>query len=663
MKRWSLPLALVALALFFRFADLPNVRHSYDNAYQQYLALQMIDGRMLLRVGQPSSVFLDNPPLMAYLQTIPLLIWRSLWSPYIFVTFLNSIAVWFVYDMTCRLFDRTTAVIAAILFAINPWLVHYSRMTWTQGLQPFLMVVIAWGVWKALIASHTAAVDGPSDAAAAPTPTPTERGIQENPKLSFLQRQEAILLIGLLAAVALTQTYILGFAILAPLGSVLLLSWRNVSKRALLIAGGVFGVCMAVFLSGVLGVERSAENSEKTTAFLEQLTIEFNPQAITHALRFVTGVNYDGQDPYLAQVVATPLLSSIATISLATALCAGVLFTVYQWRKTRSQILLVWFGLGAFGTALIPLMVHPHYLLLTLPAGHLLAAFGLRPLWDWRWTRPILVMGLLLFGMQFKLNLWRAGAQVVAAPLTGDFRAWRLDEAVRFGKRVGEVSADIDSSPLTVAADSHPAVLSSLASRWIEIQYDTQFPNFVRVPADAAMLYINRGLLPEVDSTPVLTDLRIEQRFYLSDGSSFQFATTQPHDRATAAALPKTQLNLTSQAGLTLLGYTHELSGNLLNITTWWRADSVTDERANWFMTVFYQLVNGDGQMLVNQSPHGIWGYRWQQDDLLIERTQIAIPTDAVGELSLRFGLYDPIHNLNFELDGVGQTFAISLTP
>ncbi len=635
MKRWSIPVALVALALFFRFADLPNIRHSYDNAYQQYLALQMIDGRTLLRVGQPSSVFLDNPPLMAYLQAIPLLIWRSLWSPYIFVVFLNSIAVWFVYDVTRRLFDRPMAIIAAILFAINPWLVHYSRMTWTQGLQPFLMAVIAWGIWRE---------------------SPTAADSTDN--LSFLRRQESILpLIGLLAAIALTQTYILGFAILAPLGIVLLLTWQSLSKKVLLIAGIVFGVCMMVFLSGVLGESRSAENSEKTTAFLEQLTIEFDPQAVTHALRFVTGVNYDGQDPYLAQVVETPSLSSIASVSLTIALLAGILFAAWHWRKTRSQILLAWFGIGAFGTALIPLMVHPHYLLLTLPAGHLLAAYGLRPLWDWRLTQPILVVGLLLFGVQFKVNLWRAGQQVIAAPVTGNFQDWRLQEAAQFGKRVRGVAADIQTSPLIIATNDHPAVLSSLASRWVEIQYDTNFPNFVRIPKNEPMLYIIQAPLPDEKSVSSLISLRNEQTFDLLDSSSFNFAKTSPYEHEIVNKLPETVLNLPSQSGLTLLGYTLDAETSL-TLTTWWRADVITNERVNWFVTIFHQLFNAEGQMLLNQNQHGIWGYRWQQDDLLIERTYIELPAE-LDNYTLRFGLYDPIHNLNFEFEGVGQTYAI----
>ncbi|HSG16638.1 MAG TPA: hypothetical protein VLE70_10000, partial [Anaerolineae bacterium] len=79
-------LLIIVVGAAFRFLELGNVPHGYDTGYQAYDALRILDGRQLLRIGQPSSVFLDNPPLMAYLQAIPLFLWRSLWSVYLFIT-------------------------------------------------------------------------------------------------------------------------------------------------------------------------------------------------------------------------------------------------------------------------------------------------------------------------------------------------------------------------------------------------------------------------------------------------------------------------------------------------------------------------------------------------------------------------------------------------
>ncbi|NLF66280.1 MAG: hypothetical protein GX579_16940, partial [Chloroflexi bacterium] len=79
IKNWTglAFLLILVVGAFLRFAWLGTVRHGYDNAYQIYDAVRLLDGGEWLLIGQPSSVFLDNPPLMAYLQSIALLVWRS----------------------------------------------------------------------------------------------------------------------------------------------------------------------------------------------------------------------------------------------------------------------------------------------------------------------------------------------------------------------------------------------------------------------------------------------------------------------------------------------------------------------------------------------------------------------------------------------------------
>lgn len=128
----------------FRFMALGDVRHGFDEGYPAYDALRILEGHELLLSGQPSSVFLDNPPLMAYLQLLPLLLWRSIWSVYLFVTALNTLAIGVVFLTTRRLLGENAAYVAAFLFAISPWVVHFSRMPWVQGLLPLLLAVIAW---------------------------------------------------------------------------------------------------------------------------------------------------------------------------------------------------------------------------------------------------------------------------------------------------------------------------------------------------------------------------------------------------------------------------------------------------------------------------------------------------------------------------------------
>ena len=135
---------LTILGVVFRFAELGTVRVSHDLAWQGWEAARILSGVYPL-IGQPSSVFLDNPPLMGYLQAIPLFFYPSPWSIFIFITGLNALAVPILFLTLEKPFGRRVAIIATLLFAINPWIVHFSRMTWTQGLLPFFLCIMLWG--------------------------------------------------------------------------------------------------------------------------------------------------------------------------------------------------------------------------------------------------------------------------------------------------------------------------------------------------------------------------------------------------------------------------------------------------------------------------------------------------------------------------------------
>jgi len=108
-------LAILAVGTWLRFANLGLVRHNYDDSYPAYDALRMLDGHQILLSGQASSVFLDNPALMSYLQAIPLLVWRSPWGVYLFVVALNAVAIWLVYRTGRALLGQTVGLVAALL--------------------------------------------------------------------------------------------------------------------------------------------------------------------------------------------------------------------------------------------------------------------------------------------------------------------------------------------------------------------------------------------------------------------------------------------------------------------------------------------------------------------------------------------------------------------
>ena len=62
------PAAVVLLGAVLRFMQMGLIRYGYDQSYPAFQAVGLLDGGAWPLIGQPSSVFLDNPALMPYLQ-------------------------------------------------------------------------------------------------------------------------------------------------------------------------------------------------------------------------------------------------------------------------------------------------------------------------------------------------------------------------------------------------------------------------------------------------------------------------------------------------------------------------------------------------------------------------------------------------------------------
>lgn len=620
-SRYLIPVLLILLGAAFRLIDLGTVRVGYDESYQAYLALRLLDGGELLLIGQPSSVFLDNPPLMAYLQALPLLLWRSPWAVYLFVTILNSLATGFVYEGTRKVLGSAAAFLAALLFAINPWLAYYSRLPWTQGLLPFFMAIIAWGLWPTLV-----------------TDKPEPRRI----------------FIALLALTAMMQTYILAFALVVPVGILLVLFYRRLPRRPLW-AGGVILV-LSLLLYGVGIATRSEQNTAKFSNFVTSEAAGVKLEALQHALRFVTGQDFNGQEPNSPDQVA-PSAGMVATqVFLSLAVLLGGVRAVLLWRKDAAAhrlalILLIWFGLPTLGLALLPTLVHPHYLLLTLPAGHVLAAWGL----EWGWSRPqirwLILIFLLLIAGQFGWNMKRAGEAVAAAPGSSSVNSWALLQAGRLGDAMRDLTTG-QPLPQRIVAVDEAALLSGMSGVYLETIDGLTYPGFIVLPGQEPLLYlfVNQSRTPGF-----LAETEPDRMMQLVDGTTAELVRVLPVSRDEALVLPQNPVVWTSDAGLTLLGYDLawvDDDTRTLLVTSYWRVEDLHPDRGAWFVSPFYHLLNGQGQIEVNVSPHGQWGYRWQVGDVYVERVALALPDgSAPGNYELAIGLYDPIHSLSFMMN------------
>ena len=344
-------LMIVAVGAAFRFGNLGYMGLSYDNSYPMYGALHILDDHDLPLVGQPSSVFLDNPPLMSYVQAIPLLLWRSPWAVAIFIVALNTLAIWLVWRVAQQLLGDLVGYLSAFLFAVNPWVVLFSRATSVQSLIPFFTALIAAGLW---------------------------------PTLATENRSPSRVFVAGLAVTAMTQTYIEAMGALAQIGLLVAMFRKRIPRKPLYAGLLIFVAALMVYGVGLLGDWET--NQAKLVKFFSGSEMHLNPDGLDHAVRLVTGLDFDAQMPGQSGENSPRRMLSLAVHDvLSLALIAGIIRAVVEvWQRSGDRssavVLLVWFSTPILLTSVSANPVHPHYLLLSCPAGHILASWGMLPL-------------------------------------------------------------------------------------------------------------------------------------------------------------------------------------------------------------------------------------------------------------------------------------------
>ncbi len=630
-------LIVLAVGAGFRFFNLGLVRHDYDDSYPAHDALRILDAHELLLIGQPSSVFLDNPPLASYLQAIPLLVWRSPWAVYIFITALNTIAIWFVYRVAQQLLGDAVGLLSAFLFAINPWVVYFSRTTWVQALMPFFATLIAWGLW---------------------------------PTIATERRSPSRVLVAGLAVTAMTQTYIQAWGALAQVGLLVALFRRRIPRRPLYMGAIIFIVALTVYGVGLSG--RWETNRTKLLRFSAQGGFHLTREGLEHAVRLVTGQDFEyvHAQGETNEYKLRRMFSLAAHYLLSAALITGIARAATELRRRggdrrTAAVLLVWFAVPILLTSVSAHPVHPHYLLLSCPAGHILAAWGVSPLLRRRELRWIVVIILLGIAILFGLNLYRASEKVANSPTGPEFNNWALAGGAQVGVTIRDLSKE-NSYPRRICAAGHEELLSSLSGTYITTLWNLDFPNYVVLPGKEPLLYVLINTVPGPEVLGPLQESFPERDILFADGTHVSFLRALPYSRDAALALPDVALDWPSEAGLSMLGYSLNATtqpGQSICCTTYWRVEELHPERGEWYIGAFYHLLNQTGQIIANVSEHGQWGYRWQIGDVYVERVCIPVPADlAPGEYRIEIGLFDCIHTRNYPLHSPdGPIYAVTI--
>ncbi|HLF00996.1 MAG TPA: glycosyltransferase family 39 protein, partial [Anaerolineales bacterium] len=142
---------ILLLAALLRLGWPALTEFKADEARLLALALDMAEFKSFALRGIGASVGLPNFPMSVWLYSMPLFGWKHPYSATLFLGALNTLAVYVCYRLTRRYWGEAAALTAALMFAVSPWAVIYSRKIWAQNLLPLFVLAYVGAALAAFV--------------------------------------------------------------------------------------------------------------------------------------------------------------------------------------------------------------------------------------------------------------------------------------------------------------------------------------------------------------------------------------------------------------------------------------------------------------------------------------------------------------------------------
>jgi hypothetical protein len=618
---------IMLMAAGLRAAHLGLIEHNVDHAYPIWQALTTLDRGAWPLAGQGTSVLFANPPLTGYLFLPGLALTRSPISAYGLVIALNTLGLYLAFAVARRLVNTPVALLAAGLLAVNPWLIEYSRATWVQGLLPFFASALAWALWPALAGRSS---------------KPGRR-----------------LILACVILALYTQTYLLAFLAVAPVGVLILLGWRRLPKTALGIGVGVF-LCASIPYG--LGLLQQAETVQSRLNDFSSAARQFRPESVAHALRLISGADYPvsrGMDAPIADSALRQALTQAAQ-GVMVVVAGGWLVVGLAWASryrlaafsqqpatAPDSAVIVILGVSWALPALLMLFtgqpVHPFYQIIGTPAGHIGLAWML---WGAaRWLtgsagRAGVVLAALFipFAALMSVNSLRFAEETAATAGVDGLSALPLE----LGLQVGAAINTHLSEGGRVLADVDEWMLNSLSGRLYPVMRDARTGAVQIIPAAGGLL-LRAG--DAAFSPPPFAE-RAWAWSQAERGGTFHLALERYPAGITGALPIPAPLRVSGQEGLDLLGYGLAESGAEATLTTYWQVSATPPGIGVSLFVPFIHLYNAAGERVQIIDGQTVAGGDWRVGDVHIHRMTFRPPAVG-GPFRLEIGQYDGVAGRN----------------
>jgi 4-amino-4-deoxy-L-arabinose transferase-like glycosyltransferase len=630
---WIGMLAILAVALILRMGWPTLAEFKRDEAKVVRAALAIAYEGDLPVEGVGSSIKVNNPPLTHYLMALPLLLWRDPVATILFIGLLNGLAVPACYLLGRAYFNRAVGLIAAFLFAVNPWAVLYGRKLW-----PRVLPLVALGFIAALLAT-------------------------------FVRRRPWALALAFVALATLLGLQLEGFAFVPVLLVMMLLYRRQVAWKPLL-AGVLF--CALAFAPYV--IHDALQGWRNVQGFLRYGggEAQYSWDALRYAFLLTgsTGIQELAGALYPEYVAGLPDLWGLNWLMmglLAAALVYALVLVVRgpQDRRRTMLVLLLWFFAPIALQTRHTTPVQRHYFVLLYPVQFLLIGVMLVDLLArvkrfqvrlsrWRVALPALLLAaaLLVWGGWQVAVVGREFAFMAQHPTTGGYgiplRYTRL--AAQAARRLaGPSEIIVLGTGMDPLYDETPAAFEALLFGQPHRFADGRWA--LPLPDSPAAVYVV-GPLNEngaTDLDPVLQRLaglayvRPGPAVVLPDGWQYRLFYREGPDREDAlAGLTRFPGGLPFANNVVFMGYglpEEAQAGETLEVWLAWWVRATPPVGADYHF--FIHLVDGNGVVRGQHDGLGFPVSYWRAGDLVLSRFAVALPADLpAGRYPLWCGLY-----------------------
>ena len=145
-KEHFLLFLIIFLATFLRFYNIAYTEFKADQALNLYLGIDLIKNNFITDKILSSSVGLYNPPFFHYLLSLPLILSKNPIFASSFISLLNTLAILICYLLLKKISSFKTALLGTLFYAVNPWVILYSRHIWHQNALPFFVLIFIYGL-------------------------------------------------------------------------------------------------------------------------------------------------------------------------------------------------------------------------------------------------------------------------------------------------------------------------------------------------------------------------------------------------------------------------------------------------------------------------------------------------------------------------------------